>query len=197
MARAPILAAGGIVVRGGARPLIAVVQRRKDDGWVLPKGKLKRRERAIAAARREVREETGHDVRVHEFLGVMSHRVAGRLKIVQFWKMEAVEGPAGKLTRDIKAVEWLPLPAAVKRLSLPIERAFLRNVRRQAVKPDAGVHRKRRRALRMDRNGRKRAAAAHGRSGARAPSAQLSRFRRIMASFWSEPAGGVAPPMPS
>jgi 8-oxo-dGTP diphosphatase len=195
MARAPILAAGGIVVRGGARPLIAVVQRRKDNGWVLPKGKLKRKERSIAAARREVREETGQKVLVHEFLGVISYDVEGRLKIVQFWKMEAVEGPASKLTRDIKAVEWLPLPAAVKRLSLPIERAFLRNVRRQAVKPDAGVHRKRRRALRMDRNGRKRAAAAHGRT--RAPSAQLSRFRRIMASFWSEPAGGVAPPMPS
>jgi 8-oxo-dGTP diphosphatase len=196
MARAPILAAGGIVVRGGARPLIAVVQRRKDNGWVLPKGKLKRKERPIAAARREVREETGQKVLVHEFLGIISYDVEGRLKIVQFWKMEAVDGPAGKLTRDIKAVEWLPLPAAVKRLSLPIERAFLRNVRRQAIKLDAGAHRKRRRTVRMDRNGRKLAAAAHGRTGARAPSAQLSRFRRIMASFWSEPAGGVAPSMP-
>ena len=34
------MAAGGIVVRGTHTPLIAVVQRRKDDGWVLPKGKL-------------------------------------------------------------------------------------------------------------------------------------------------------------
>jgi 8-oxo-dGTP diphosphatase len=194
MARAPILAAGGIVVRGGARPLIAVVQRRKDKGWVLPKGKLKRKERPIAAARREAREETGQKVRVREFLGVISFDVAGRLKIVQFWKMEAVEGPAGKLTREIKAVEWLPLPAAVKRLSLPIERAFLRNVRRQAIKLAETAHRKRRRTVRMDRHGRKLAAAAHGRT--RAPSAQLSRFRRIMASFWSEPAGGVAPPLP-
>jgi 8-oxo-dGTP diphosphatase len=194
MARAPILAAGGIVVRGGARPLIAVVQRRKDKGWVLPKGKLKRKERPIAAARREAREETGQKVRVREFLGVISFDVAGRLKIVQFWKMEAVEGPAGKLTRDIKAVEWLPLPAAVKRLSLPIERAFLRNVRRQAIKLAETTHRKRRRTVRMDRHGRKLAAAAHGRT--RAPSAHLSRFRRIMASFWSEPAGGVAPPPP-
>ena len=73
MARAPILAAGGIVVRGGARPLIAVVQRRKDNGWVLPKGKLKRKERSIAAARREVREETGQKVLVHEFLGIISY----------------------------------------------------------------------------------------------------------------------------
>ena len=42
-----------IVLRGGARPRIAVVQRRKDNGWVLPKGKLKSKESAISAARRE------------------------------------------------------------------------------------------------------------------------------------------------
>ena len=42
-----IYAAGGIVVRSGARPLIAVVQRSKDDRWVLPRGKLKRNERAV------------------------------------------------------------------------------------------------------------------------------------------------------
>ena len=41
MARTPILAAGGIVLRGSGQPRIAVVQRRKDNGWVLPKGKLK------------------------------------------------------------------------------------------------------------------------------------------------------------
>ena len=53
MAQTPILAAGGIVLRGGARPRIAVVQRRKDNGWVLPKGKLKSKESVISAARRE------------------------------------------------------------------------------------------------------------------------------------------------
>ena len=44
MPRTPIMGAGGIVVRGGPRPLIALVQRSKDDAWVLPKGKLKRGE---------------------------------------------------------------------------------------------------------------------------------------------------------
>jgi hypothetical protein len=37
--RAPVLAAGGIVVREAT--LIAVVRLRKDKSWVLPKGKLK------------------------------------------------------------------------------------------------------------------------------------------------------------
>ena len=59
MAQKPIQAAGGIVVRNGARALVAVVQRAKDDHWVLPRGKLERGENASAGARREVVEETG------------------------------------------------------------------------------------------------------------------------------------------
>ena len=57
--RAPVLAAGGIVVREGPEPLIAVVRLRKDKSWVLPKGKLKPREDALACARREARTQAG------------------------------------------------------------------------------------------------------------------------------------------
>ena len=71
-ARPPVQAAGGIVVRNAPEPLIAVVRLRKDNAWVLPKGKLKPGENALAAAKREVVEETGHEVEVHEFLGAMS-----------------------------------------------------------------------------------------------------------------------------
>jgi len=35
--------------------------------------------------------------------------------------------------KDIAAVEWLPLGAAVKRLSHPLEKIFLTNVGRHAV----------------------------------------------------------------
>src|SRR5262245_29230052 len=133
MASPEILAAGGIVVRGVRKPLIAVVQRRKDDKWFLPKGKLKRREKAIAAARREVIEETGQDVEVHEFLGAISYEVRGKPKLVQFWRMQTIAGPARELTDDIKAVDWLPLQAAISRLDHPLERLFLRNVGRCAL----------------------------------------------------------------
>ena len=88
-----IHAAGGIVVRSGARRRFAVVQRSKDGSWVLPRGKLKRNERPIAGARREAVEETGTRVRVREFLGAISYRVRGRSKMVQFWRMDAAIRP--------------------------------------------------------------------------------------------------------
>ncbi len=134
MARSPIYAAGGIVVRGRARPLIAVVQRSKDERWVLPRGKLKRDENPMAGARREVVEETGHRVQVHEFLGAITYRVRGRSKVVQFWRMQAYERPSRDIMSDIVAVEWLPLGAAVRRLSYPLERLFLQHAGRRALK---------------------------------------------------------------
>jgi 8-oxo-dGTP diphosphatase len=138
MAGKTIHAAGGIVVRGGARPLVAVVQRSKDELWVLPRGKLKLDENPRTGARREVVEETGHRVRVREFLGAITYRVRGRPKVVQFWRMQADVNPSRDLMKDIAAVEWLTLAAAVRRLSYPLEKLFLRNVGRHALK-----HRKR------------------------------------------------------
>ena len=133
-----IQAAGGIVVRGTKRILFAVVQRSKDDKWVLPRGKLKRDENPVAAARREVIEETGHRVEVNEYLGAITYRAGGRPKVVQFWQMQAEDEASHDLMADIVAVEWLPLKAAARRLSYPLEKLFLRNVGRRAAKPRRG-----------------------------------------------------------
>ena len=134
MSRKAIHAAGGIVVRDGARPLIAVVQRSKDEHWVLPRGKLKRDENPCAGAKREAVEETGHRVEVHEFLGAITYRARGRAKTVQFWRMQAARQPSRDIMKDIVAVEWLPLSAAVRRLSYPLEKLFLQQVGRRALK---------------------------------------------------------------
>lgn len=134
MAGKTIEAAGGIVVRKDAGKLIAVVQRSKDDAWVLPRGKLKRDENPAAAARREVVEETGHRVEVHEYLGAITYRAGGRPKVVQFWRMEAEPEASHELMPDIVAVDWLPLKAAVRRLSYPLEKLFLRYAIARALK---------------------------------------------------------------
>jgi len=119
------MAAGGIVLRRGTSPLIAVVRQRKRNEWVLPKGKLDDSETPKQAAHREVLEETGHDVAMHEFLGTLVYQSGGRSKVVHFWRMEAEGGPVRKLMNDIKAVDWLALDDAIARLSREYERAFL------------------------------------------------------------------------
>ena len=125
---APILAAGGIVLRGKSRPRIAIVRLRREKAWVLPKGKLMPREHPRDAAKREVLEETGCKVSVHEFLGSMSYAAEGKIKIVQFWLMRALERPACELMDDVKAVKWLPLKQAIATLSRPHEKVFLTHV---------------------------------------------------------------------
>jgi len=128
MARAPVMAAGGIVLRRGAVPLIAVVRQRKRNEWVLPKGKLDDGETPKQAAHREVLEETGHDVAIHEFLGTLVYQSGGRSKVVHFWRMEAEGGPVRKLMNDIEAVDWLRLDDAIARLSREYERVFLTQI---------------------------------------------------------------------
>lgn len=128
MARAPVVAAGGIVLRQGENPLIAVVRLRKRNEWVLPKGKLDDGETPRAAAEREVLEETGHVVSVHEFLGTLAYEAGGRSKVVHYWRMEADREPTRELMRDVKAVAWLPLDEAVERLTRSHEQAFLAEV---------------------------------------------------------------------
>lgn len=130
-----IQAAGGIVVRKGAKPVVAIVQRAKDGLWVLPRGKLKRGERPRAAARREVFEETGHRVDVREFLGAITyHAEQGRPKVIEFWHMRAAPNPSRDLMRDITAVAWLPLKDAVGKLHYPLEKLFLKSVGRTLVR---------------------------------------------------------------
>jgi len=136
-----IHAVGGIAVRKGARPRVAVVQRSKDRLWVLPRGKLRPDERPVAGARREVVEETGFRVEVCEFLGVITYEARGRPKVVQFWLMRAEAEPSFEVMKDIAAVKWLSLGAAVKRLSYPLEKLFLSNVGRHAFRQ----HRRRQR----------------------------------------------------
>ncbi len=156
--RAPILAAGGIVTRGQARPLFAVVRLRRQKSWVLPKGKLNRNETALAAARREAIEETGHDMQVREFLGSLAYKTSARRKIVRFWRMEASGRPVGKLMKDVSAVRWLPLSRAVGKLTHEREKEFLARVGPHALtslRRKRTVRRLHRKAVKVRRPARK------------------------------------------
>jgi len=146
MAKAAIHSAGGVVVRKGARPAIAIVKRSKDGRWVLPRGKLKRKERPVVGARREAVEETGHKVSVHHYIGAIVYPSQGRSKLVQFWHMRAARHPSRDLMPDIAAVAWLPLPRAIKRLNSPVEKLFLQSVGRDLLPKRKPPKKKRKRS---------------------------------------------------
>ncbi|WP_223975378.1 NUDIX hydrolase [Bradyrhizobium sp. RD5-C2] len=160
MARTPVLAAGGIVLRRDAPQRFAVVRLRKRNEWVLPKGKLDDGETPRDAAEREVLEETGHDVEVHEFLGTLVYDSGGRSKVVHYWRMDAGGKPVRALMSDIKEVDWLPLDEALDRLSRGYERAFLENVGPIALQAAANAMRERRARLRVAAAERRRSRAA-------------------------------------
>ncbi|WP_298280070.1 NUDIX hydrolase [uncultured Bradyrhizobium sp.] len=169
MARTPVLAAGGIVLRRETPPRFAVVRLRKRNEWVLPKGKLDDGETPRAAAEREVLEETGHDVEVHEFLGTLVYDSGGRSKVVHYWRMDAGGKPVRELMSDIREVDWLPLDEALERLSRGYERAFLENVGPIALQAAAHAERERRARLRVAAADRRRARLAAEEPAADAP----------------------------
>ena len=102
-----------------------VVHRKRYGDWTLPKGKLQPGESFIAAALREVEEETGCVVIPGRYLGAIGYAVNGIPKTVLFWRMSLVEQKEIEDHEEVAEVVWLPLAAAVQRLTHPDERAFV------------------------------------------------------------------------
>ncbi len=120
-----VVAAGGVVWRGesGAREILLVHRPRYDD-WSLPKGKLLRGEHVLAAAAREIHEETGLRVRLGPPLGVQRYDVRKNTdilpKLVHYWACEPVAGGDGFVPHDeVDELAWLSVDEARRRLSYP------------------------------------------------------------------------------
>ena len=118
---ARVRAVGGVLWRevdGQVR--VAVVHRPRYDDWSLPKGKLDPGELEVAAAVREVQEETGFSCVVGRGLGVTRYRVLdqGRdvPKRVRWWALEAGDGEFVP-DREGDRLDWLTVPQAVRRVT--------------------------------------------------------------------------------
>ncbi len=116
-----VRAAGAVLWRPGAAgvPEIALVHRQRYDDWSFPKGKLEPGEHVLAAAVREVREETGVTPALGRPLGITRYDHDSRPKRVDYWVARGVDdaAPAFRPNREVDRLDWLPLPAARDRLS--------------------------------------------------------------------------------
>ena len=90
------------------------MHRPKYDDWTLPKGKLEPGEHVLAAAVREVAEETGLAVSLGRRLRPARYLAAGLPKRVDYWVAEA-PGAASEFVpnHEIDQVAWVPADAAV------------------------------------------------------------------------------------
>jgi len=125
------VSAGGVVWRIGASGLEVVVCRReKEDLWCLPKGTPEAGESMIETALREVREETGLQVRNDdEKLQTIEYwfaRDGMRIhKQVHYWLMTAVGGSLDDHDHEFDEVSWLAVDDAARLLTYENERKIL------------------------------------------------------------------------
>ncbi|MDX3455325.1 NUDIX hydrolase [Streptomyces sp. ME02-8801-2C] len=115
----PVLAAGCVLWRrspvdGGLE--ICLVHRPKYDDWSHPKGRLKRDEETLAAALREVEEETGYEATPGTPLTASHYEANGRPKQVSYWAAEATSGVFAP-NDEVDRILWLPPETARDQLT--------------------------------------------------------------------------------
>jgi 8-oxo-dGTP pyrophosphatase MutT (NUDIX family) len=121
-------AAGGVVLRQGEHGAEVVLAGRGGT-WVLPKGTPDGAERLEETATREVREETGLDVRIVRPLGAIEYWFAlprQRIhKTVHFFLMEPLGGGLEHHDHEYDEVRWVPVDEAHRLLTFDTYREIL------------------------------------------------------------------------
>jgi 8-oxo-dGTP diphosphatase len=120
-----IRAAGGVLRSGDGR--IAVVHRPRYDDWTLPKGKLSRGEHPLAAAVREVFEETGVRAAAGPRVLTVTYPVTVGTEVadksVEYWAMTPLDAESAfKPNDEIDDLVWLHPEVALGELTWPHDR---------------------------------------------------------------------------
>jgi len=116
-------------MRRGESDGTEVVLAGREGMWVLPKGTPDRDERIEDTAVREVREETGLDVRIVRPLGTIDYWFAlprQRVhKTVHFFLMQATGGDVARHDHEYDEVRWVPVEEARRMLAFDTYREML------------------------------------------------------------------------
>ncbi|MDP8959591.1 MAG: NUDIX domain-containing protein [Actinomycetota bacterium] len=126
---------GGIATDGEGRVVVIATRNLKGERvWGLPKGHPARGEGPLAAALREVEEETGLQVSAvgSEPAGEIDYWfVTGGVRVhkrVAYYRMEVTGGDGARHDAEVEEVALLPLEQARKRLSYRNESTLLQEV---------------------------------------------------------------------
>lgn len=120
-------AAGAVVWRGAeTSPEVAVIHRPRYDDWTFPKGKLESGEHVIAAALREVTEETGLTAVLGRALPPIHYLSGGRLKRADYWTARVASDAGFEPGDEVDGLRWLPVDRARELLTYEWDAGLLR-----------------------------------------------------------------------
>ncbi len=128
-----ILAGGAVVTR--EHPTrgteVVIVHRKRYDDWSLPKGKTRAGESIPAATVREVWEETGVKIRLGNPLDTIRYQTPKGDKRVDYWCGTVLDTARRAPDSEVDVVAWLPLRAAMSRLTYAHDHFLLNQFREQ------------------------------------------------------------------
>ncbi|MDQ3953311.1 MAG: NUDIX hydrolase [Actinomycetota bacterium] len=128
---APQVAVGAIVVKDDR---LLMIRRAKEPGaglWSLPGGRIEHGEYLADALQREVAEETGLDVRVHDLVGILEVVGEPHYVILDYYA-EVLGDDAPVASGDVSDARWVPLDEVA---SLPCTPRFEETLRGWGVLP--------------------------------------------------------------
>ena len=123
------VSAGGLVIRavGGQVEIVVGRRKRERDGyvWSLPKGTPEEGETREETALREVREESGLEVRILSYFDAISYsfvRTGERIeKTVYYYIKEAIGGSFEQYDKEFDELRWVRMDEAVRLLDFQTE----------------------------------------------------------------------------
>ena len=136
--------AGGIVFKNKGKEILwLVIKPAGNNKWRFPKGQINASESSVAAAKREVREESGVEIEILGKIGEEKYFFMEDkqkvLKTVIFYLMKYACESGASLDKETEAIAWLSFAQAKKRLAFNKEQGLLKKAKELLGRGEAAM----------------------------------------------------------